>query len=340
MYKITPSGVSILLMVSKGPISQSRICEALQKSQPYTSASTNRLVEAGILEKHRHGSRVVYELSDRTFNNSLKRFLFSNLQHQKLLANSALPLLTALSLPATSPVYTGYDIGMTASQLLHYSGLSRESLYRTLRKLQDAGAVYHRNKRYFASDGLPGLFEFISQFNEYHGTREIYRLMENMGQNLGEDLLPSSTIKLFQAGSEIVFSIHEGIRLLENEGIKPTGLTYFTKEGLDFQTSRDYYHYSMAGRDIRIEDIAIDQFMLEPKSIRNIAYTMLFLQHKRNEIDWKYLLNTSGLFSCETNFKTMIEYLENFADPKFEISKPLPSREEFYSLCSLYDVKI
>jgi len=146
-------------------------------------------------------------------------------------------------------------------------------------------------------------------------------------------------LKHFQAGGELIFSVPYEVELDDVPQVTPTSFTAFLSEGLEFRTARKYYHYSMGSREIQKEDAAIDHLLLDPHSIQNVAYSMLYLQNLGHEVNWPYFFEVGQLFNTTDLLETMKRFLDKLPEVEPGLTKPFPSTKEFKELCDLYGVK-
>ncbi len=283
---------------------------------------------------------MVILFSSRQFMENLKKLFVKNLQFEKILGGSSLPLLTTLAIPEMAAKgRQGKLKDMTIEQIILFSGLSRDTVYRTMDNLIMAGGVNRIGKCYRISNGIPELEEFIEQFayNFASGVvNEITSEFESINDN---KLKPIQTTIRFVAGGEIIFSIPYGFEVKMTHPIIPTGLTAFIQDGLIFHTSVNYYHYSIGQRNLRKEDFALDHLLVDPTSVRNVSYVMLYLLKNKREIDWDYLIAIGSLFGLQEMVINIVDYLIKLPLHEVEYAWPIPKIKEFIELCDLYGVR-
>lgn len=337
MLRLTSSEIKALKAVHQGLKSPSQLRSELDLSDSQISALTGRLERKGFLAKRRKGASMILELTVYDFNEPLKRLFSRNLQFDKLLSGSAGLILTVLVMPSMAG-RESIGCGLRVKHIQLYSGCSRGTVASTLKRLMQAGAVYLDGGCYRLSRGLRELEEFVHQYALYQGSA----VLQNLVQATDDELERSNHIQVlkhYQAGGEILFSVPQEVVLGDDTHVTTTSFTAFRREDLEFRTTRDYYHYSMGGRPIRKEDVALDHLLLDPHSFQNTAYSMMYLLKSAEEVDREYLVDTARMFGVDHIVREMLRYLEHVRDDAYARSRPFPSKPEFRDLCVLYGVR-
>jgi len=349
MPKLTRTEMKALRSIYRGHHTLPAIASDLGISNPRITSLTKTLERKGFVRRRRNGASVVVDLTNQRFMEHLKRLFSRNLQFENMLGGSAVPLLFALVIPGMA---AGKNLdrsmgprGLTVKQIRSFSRLSRDTIYRTLNKLMLAGAVFKDGDRCGISASMNELHEFIEQYAYFRGseivaglmgeTRVIRDAQGEMGTTVGSRKMTSH----FVAGGELIVSVSHELSLPRSTHVAPTAITAFQQDGLMFQTSTDYYHYSMAGRTLGREDFAIDHILLDPGSVRNLSYSMLYLLKSGDDVDWDYLLETGSIFGVGEITRTIIDYLHSMSNGGKEFPWPFPGFKEFKDLCNLYGIK-
>jgi len=277
---------------------------------------------------------MILSISDLSYNDPLRRLFSRNLQFDKLLGGSALPLLTTLVMP----LMVSADNKLNIKQLKSFSGLGMSTVQRTLKNLVEAGAVYLKDRKYGMSRSLVDLSDFVTQYSLHIGSKIIQQLVQNSVGGV-DSIGSAQVLKHFQAGGELIFSVPHEVELVDDPRVTPTSFTTFLSEGLEFRTARKYYHYSMGCRELQKEDAAIDHLLLDPHSIQNVAYSMLYLKSLSDGVNWSYLFEVGQPFNTADLLEKMKRFLDALPEVEPAITKPFPSTKEFKDLCVLYGVK-
>jgi hypothetical protein len=139
-----------------------------------------------------------------------------------------------------------------------------------------------------------------------------------------------SGIMLWNDGLEFIFSASS---LDDHVGIDRTGISAMADYGLQFVSETNYYHCSYWHSELRAEDVAIHNILINQNSSRGSSYSILLL--KKNGFDPKYLLEEARHVGIIRIVKEIVEIISG----KDTTNPFLPSRNDMEDLYQQYGVK-
>jgi hypothetical protein len=139
-----------------------------------------------------------------------------------------------------------------------------------------------------------------------------------------------SGIMLWNGGLEFIFSASS---LDDPAGINRTGISAMAEYGLQFVSETNYYHYSYWHPEMKAEDVAIHNMLINQYNSRGSGYSILLL--KKNGFDPRYLLEGARYVGIDRIVKEIIGIISG----KDATNPFLPNRDDMEGLYQQYGVK-
>ena len=332
--KITTSELLVLKSLITGNFRMNDLRNDLDLSSSRVSSLVSNLVEKGFITKYSNGNSKYVSFSDQSFIQDLKYLLSSHIQHERIFCRSSLPFLLTLVIQEMSTLVFNEEVtGFSMKQIQHFSGLSKDTVFRTLKDLNQAVVLQRVATRIRISPTQKELRQFLMNYSQYLVSIELNRIAQAAR-------IPSNELIVqYLSGTEFIFSVPRGSEIPTSSILSPTSITMFEEEGLLFLRSHDYFHYHGSGRRVRREDHAIDCILLNPFFTRNKSYAMLYILKFIHEIDFRYLRELGEIFGIAQLVKNIINYVEHFPSIEHDIPPGFPSVAEFQQLCVQYEVE-
>jgi len=335
MMKLSTTDLRLLHAIYSDKTRLDQIAQAIDVSIYRVSAVASRLVELGFLEKEKYGRSVSLHFSDHIFIENLKQLYARKLQVEKMLSGSHLPILLARIIPEMKnrTDRSGWN-GLPVQDIASLSGFSRVTVHNALKELMMTGALLRERRFYSISASMTELKAFLRNFSQFLTTQIINDISKQVGKS------ESNFILRYSAGGEMIFSVRDHIPVMNIENFEPTAITAFAEYDLPFLSDSTFYHYSLGGRPLVIENKIIDVLLPDPSSPRNIIYALLFLQRDRPQIHRDVMMKLGKLFGIQDLVENMYDFLERFPNEKGIVPKGFPKPREFQELCNMYGVVI
>ena len=284
-----------------------QIARDVGMSSGRTSQLVKTLQEDGFLHKERSGTSKRTSFSDRLFAEYLRGVILRN----------RIDLSDMFRYPYFDILLTLKDRELDKESLASETDASLYQVRKYVLQLERKGILRTSDGKVKISRTLPELNRFLDAYSSYSNHKRL-RGMTSEGAIVWENAL------------EFIFfaPIDEGI-----SGAELTGISAMSRYGIDIVSDRVYYHYLGNGRELRVEDIAIDTILAANLQPRGILYTLLFLR-KVETFDWKHLISRGK----EIGHKKIARDLVNFLRGRDPRSRGFPSRGEFAQICARYGV--
>ncbi|MEE9223490.1 MAG: helix-turn-helix domain-containing protein [Thermoplasmata archaeon] len=284
-----------------------QIARDVGMSDGRTSQLVKRLQEDGFLHKRRSGTSKRTSFSDRLFAEYLRGVILRN----------GIDLSDMFRYPYFDILLTLKDRELDKESLADGTDASLYQVKKYVLQLERKGILRTSDGKVKISRTLPELNRFLKAYSSYSNLKRL-RGMTSKGAMVWEN------------GLEFIFfaPIDEGI-----SGAEPTGISAMSRYGIDIISDRVYYHYFKNGKELRVEDIAIDAILAANLQPRGILYTLLFLRKIEN-FDREYLISRGVEIGHEKIARDLVNFLRG-GDPK---SRGFPSRGEFAQICARYGV--
>lgn len=263
-----------------------------------------------LIERERAGTRTVVRPTAASCVDVYHSLVKTNphIDFPELLTGSALVLLYHLS-----------DTPTTGATLIRRSGLSRATVYRHLKTLQNRALVLKDESRYRLADDFVELHTFAVEL--YHQLHR-WRIAENI----------DGGVLIWETHDEFLVQTDETV---DTEDYHLTGLAAFAEYGLMFITLPRQYHFYAPSRESLDALDYICHLLLIEDDIRNRQYALLLLATV--DPSTEELHDRAEYYRMADVVDPLPEYLKS----RGEVSTPrLPPWGEFKSLADDYEVEV
>ena len=336
MIHFSRAELRFLRELHRGTNTLTTLSRQLELSHSQCSQLTGMLVDKGLIEKHRKGRELKLSFSVHPFSETLKQMFSQKLRLEDILSGSGFPLLMVLSMKGKHFTQQEKVESFDLKSLVLLSGLSRATVYRTLARLVDAAAVKKHGTRYHLSSSMVLLRKFLDDYAAFLALARMRKLAKLA------DIAQAHLQLRFVSGPEFIFTTPAGFEPPSGWAGKQTALTAFKSSGLEFHTSKDYYHLTGSKRPLGPEDHLLDTLLLDPTSPRNVSYALLALKKDIHTLDMNYLLLLGEVFGVKELVVQMLRFLngldKTMGAGEAEMEKLLPEPVEFERLCDIYGV--
>lgn len=170
--------------------------------------------------------------------------------------------------------------------------LKRETVRVLTWKLRTLGALSTEGTSMMVPPSYPALSRFLTGFSAGINDRAMKGLVKD-------------GVMLWTGGLEFIFTsktdpVPEGVRL--------TGPSAMATFGIELITGQRYYHCSYWDEEPGVEDIAIHNILLNPRSARGIGHSILLL--KKAGYDKEQLLRTSAYAGIQDAVSAALDRME------------------------------
>lgn len=304
-FTFTKNQLEIFRAICQGNLSVNDIVMSTNPS----SKTVYRIVEALNNEKviSSHGDRGVQFIPSADLHaTALKRYVMSNEHPLEAIVGSKLLVLLSIS-------YIPKNIKRIAKE----TKLKEDTVRVLVWSLRNYGMVTQEKSKIAISPTDVFMTQFLQDFS----------------RGLNIKIMEEKTkvgIMLWSGGLECIFSASS---LDNSKGAQKTGISAMANYGLQFLSETNYYYYSFWHPDLRIEDIAIHNLLINQHSTRGISYSTLLL--KKIGFDSKYLLKEARCVGINKLVKEIIDFMSgrNATNPF------LPSRIDIADLYRQYGVQ-
>lgn len=295
-------------------VDEPRSRQALVDSLSYADATITNVLgdleDLGLIERQRTGTRTTVRPTVASCVETYHSLVQTHphVDFPDLLSGSTLVLLYHLPGDLTP-----------GPELVERTGLSKGTVYRHLKRLQNRAIVQKDESRYRLADDFVDLHTFAVEL--YH---QLHR------QQIKEDIDGGTLI--WETHDEFLVQTDEDV---EGDGYHLTGLAAFAEYDLMFfVTSSQYYFYSPSRSSLDVIDLVCHLLLID-NDIRNRQYAMLLIA--KEEPPTEELLDRAVFYQIEENVEPMTAYLETHGE---ESAPHLPPWDRFESLAREYDVEV
>lgn len=300
--------LAILETLSTQSKTISQIAENVGISNGQTSQLVMKLHDLGFLSKERNGNSVTVSFSDRLFAEYLRGVILRDrIDLRNTLKHPCFDILLVLGDRELDRKKIGLEVKASPYQVRSCT-----------RELEKKGFVGKHGDNITLSGSLPFFASFLKSYSSYSNFRKLKGLTKK-------------GVIVWQRANEFIFFAPSDEKI---ENAQLTGVSAMSRYGIDIVSERAYYHCFENGRQLRIEDIAIDTLLAANPRPRAILYALLFLRKMMEEVDAEYLISRGKEVGEERIVRDLLAFLRG-KKPK---SEGFPSREEFSQTCAVYGV--
>ncbi|MCX6652444.1 MAG: hypothetical protein NT137_03710 [Methanomassiliicoccales archaeon] len=279
------------------------------KSTSSSNKTVYRIAEA--LNKKKvvtsHGDRGIQFLPSTDLHAAaLKRYVLSNEHPLDAIIGSKLLVLLAIS-----------HFPKSVKRIAKETKLKQDTVRVLVWSLRNYGVVTQKESKIMISSTDVFMAQFLQDFSKGVNIK-IVEMKTKFG------------ILLWSGGLECIFSTPS---LDDSTGIQKTCISAMANYGLQFVSETNYYYYSYWHPDLRTEDVAIHNLLIDPYSTRGISYSMLLL--KKTGFDSKYLLREARSVGINKLVKEIIDFVSS----RKTTNPFLPSRIDIDDLYRQYGVQ-
>lgn len=285
----------------------------LEKIPSTVDISLKVLLDMGLVEMTRTGKSVSVSMGKWKHAQTYKKLvtLHPHMGFEEILSGHNIKIMLTL-------------LGKRSSmkELAGKLGVSERTVTRSIRSMRSYGIVGNEGGSYLLNDQHENLYEFV---------RELQAHM-NMKKAISCD--PGATV-IWENLEEFVL---ETLRSVDMDGFLATGYGTLERYGIPLLTDHRYhYFHSPYKRDLRLEDVCIHIFLLNPSSVRASLYVSLAIIRNIGVWDWKYLESESRKYQLDDVAGRLRTYIENQGKVKPEF---FPSWNELKEKAGDYDIHV
>jgi len=306
-YTFNESEMRILKALAKGSHSLSEIINALSIEPSLMSYNLKKLLQKGIIETIRKGSRKHVYFGDSKHALLLRELLstYDHLDWENILTGLAIDILFQI----------------TSQSDMYLRNFSRVTFWRHVRNLRAHGIVNRDDEGYAINPRFLGLKEFIVEYQLF--------LISTMVKSISEDALI-----LWQKDLECLFRVQKNAPVPQNHIFK-TATSALYNLGIPLLSEYEVYFFSRNKENICVEDVILHTLLLGTNDVRNVLYSLLLMRKEWKKIDKNYLLMESQKFDLSLQINAMLQFLRTRGARK---GLTLPTWEEFMAKAREYEV--
>ncbi len=276
------------------------VIEKTGLSKGRVSIATRNLENLGFIIRERRGRRIYLRIGNTLHASLLFDFLreYPSIPIEKILTHRRISMLSIIEYSRISLI----------AEII---GVSRQTIYNIIKDFLRYGILVRR-KGYRINPRHEILKRFVSEYQGFINRMEMKKVDDG-------------AVLLWERGPEFLMKTN---RRIEKENYHLTATSAFTRFGLLFISSHNYYFYSK--RDVSsASEVIIHTLLANSNSKTSIAYACL-LYKKTKPRD---LIKVSKIYGMENKASKIIKYVDEKQD-----FKDFPSREDYNELLKDYMV--
>ena len=307
--------LSYLSTAADESLIQRELADELDWDPGHTSRIVSSLVESGLLVRKQQNGRYSVSLS---IAEPAERFAdiareFPHVDFPEILAGSTLQLLYHL------------NGERTAAELTEWTDVSRATVYRRLKRLQNVGIITKRDSRFALTSQFKGLAAFARSL-VHHMHRQEARNYANSIRLIWTDV----DEYLFSCRSDVMASFFH-----------QTGPAALNEYGVALLTREEQYYFRSEDRtDLTPEDLVCHLLLIDDGA-RYRSYCLLLMA--ACEINADELTQTADRYEreAELNLSKIVQALSEYLESNGAVSmEKLPEWDTFKSTAADYDISV
>ena len=307
MHELNKTEIEVLRAVYEGRINTRGISKTIGRSSTRVSVIVEGLRKKGFLQKERNGVGYLISFSPNKFVDHFKRVLAENRPSIECLTDSKMTLLG---------MFLGRAQWLQKRDITSRTMLSQSTIRDFLATEVRCGVLRREGRCYRLSKSMGILKDFLEEYSNFIS----WTLLKELAQD---------TIVQWRLGFEFIFSVPKSIE----PGIgQATGITAFGRNGVDFITSRDYFHFLPSKMKMGHEEFILDNILMGTEDTRNILNSAIYLKRNFEKVDMERFLRVSETYGI----RKKCEELVAFITAKKTNVQGFPSYKEFIEKYQIY----
>jgi len=294
---------------------QRELADELDWDQGHTSRVVSKLADSELVIRDQQNSRYRISLSNAE---PVERFAdltreFPHVDFPDLLAGPTIQLLYYL------------DAERTAAELTEWTGVSRATVYRRLKQLQNVGIVTKRDSRF----ALTNQFEELAVFAR--------SLVRHLHQQEANDHAAGVRL-IWNDVDEYLFSCRTEVTTPRFHQTGPEALDHY---GIPLLTREEQYYFRSEARNELAPEDLLCHLLLINDGARYRSYCLLLIANC--ELDADTLTRTAEGYGreAEIDLSAIVQDLCSYLESKGAVSgEKLPEWDTFKSTAADYDISV
>ena len=303
MYYFSQVELEILRAIFRGSTTADDIAKATNRKKSATYHTIAKLVKSGEISPI--ADRKGYDANKSGHISALRNFLLSG---ERPIESIAGPKMLALLSISSTP--------KKVERIAIETRIPMSSLRVYIWQLQSLGILVKRDSSVEISPSDHLINNFLIEYSKGACIAKM-------------DEIAKSASMVWNEGLQMIFSSSSPQTINE---ARLTGTSAMPEWGIQFMSDSQYYYYAYWKPELKAEDVALHNILINAGSSRSLAYSVLLL--RKSDFDKKNLYEKARLLGIEQKAKIIVALLEGKA-----VSDPnSPDQKEIIDLFAQYGV--